>query len=87
MSVTKNVLIGVTVGAILGILYAPDKGTETRRKLSERGKNLRDAWNSLSDAVYDTVEMAREEINNISQTEEDRQDHKSIGNNEHAWAT
>jgi gas vesicle protein len=31
---------GALVGAIAGVLLAPDKGSETRRKITEQGKKL-----------------------------------------------
>jgi gas vesicle protein len=36
------VAAGIAVGALLGILFAPDKGSETRRKINEQGKKLAD---------------------------------------------
>ena len=36
------VAAGIAAGAVLGILFAPDKGTETRRKISEQGKKIAD---------------------------------------------
>ncbi len=44
MKNTSKMLIalgtGLTIGGVLGVLFAPDKGSETRRKLSEKGKKL-----------------------------------------------
>ena len=33
-------LLGIVVGAILGILFAPEKGSETRKILYEKGKEI-----------------------------------------------
>jgi gas vesicle protein len=54
--VVVALLVGLVAGAALGILYAPDKGTETRDNLSESLKNL-------GESIKDT---AANEINNLS---------------------
>ncbi len=47
MNDTKKILIavaaGLAVGAIAGILLAPDKGSNTRKKIIDEGQNLADA--------------------------------------------
>ena len=37
-----SVAAGAAVGAILGILFAPEKGSELRRKMTERRKKIAD---------------------------------------------
>jgi gas vesicle protein len=44
MNNTTKILValgaGLVVGGVLGIVFAPDKGSETRRKFTEKGKML-----------------------------------------------
>lgn len=56
---TSNVLLGIVagaaVGAALGVLYAPDKGANTRRKITSRSGEflggIKDKANHLVEAV------------------------------------
>ena len=48
-----GVLIGAAAGAILGVLFAPDKGSETRGKISKKGSDLK---NSVKDKINDLVD-------------------------------
>jgi gas vesicle protein len=36
------VAAGAVAGVVLGILFAPDKGSETRRKINDQGKKVAD---------------------------------------------
>lgn len=54
--VVVALLAGLAAGAALGILFAPEKGSETRDKLSQ----------SLKDFGDTIKEKAAEEINNLS---------------------
>ena len=48
-----GVLAGITAGALLGILYAPDKGFKTRRKIAKKGKRFSDGLTEKLDNIMD----------------------------------
>ena len=60
-------LLGGAVGAALGILFAPDKGSETRRKISAKGEDLTDAmkdqFNDLLEEIKVEMESVKEKAN------------------------
>lgn len=47
------VLAGVVAGAALGVLFAPDKGTEVRKKIVKKGDDLA---NELSNKIHTRFE-------------------------------
>jgi len=46
-------LVGAVVGGALGILLAPDKGTETRRKIVEKGNEIGDSISDFGGTIKD----------------------------------
>jgi len=46
-------LVGAVVGGALGILLAPDKGAETRRKIVEKGGDLGDSISEFGGTIKD----------------------------------
>ena len=61
MSRNSNILIallgGVVIGAALGILLAPDKGAETRKKMTDAARRVADkvkeGMKSASSSAYE----------------------------------
>ncbi len=52
-------LLGVALGAVLAILYAPERGDKTRKKLSKKGGKL---WDEASDQAEDLVKKGKKKI-------------------------
>lgn len=48
-------LAGVAAGAAIGLLMAPDKGTETRRRLAESSSDLWDSMKNQFSGMVDTM--------------------------------
>jgi len=61
--VVMGVLAGIAVGALLGVLFAPDKGSETRKKMAEKGGDLvdgvKDKLNNLIDELNQKIDAAK----------------------------
>jgi gas vesicle protein len=54
-------LLGVVVGAVVGLLFAPETGEGTRHKVSRRLRDLRDAAEEKADEVRGLLEAEPEE--------------------------
>jgi len=67
-----GVLLGAAAGAVLGVLFAPDKGSETRKKISKKGADLRDSFksrmNDLVDDLTNQYEEAKDETSKLVDT-------------------
>ncbi len=62
---TKNVLVaagaGAVVGAVLGVLFAPAKGSETRAAISSKAKDLKDKFTS-EDKISEMIASLKENV-------------------------
>ena len=53
--VVLGTLAGLAVGAILGILFAPEKGSTTRKQILDKGEDYADELKSQFDEFCDTL--------------------------------
>jgi gas vesicle protein len=67
MSTGKIVLgtvAGLAVGGILGILFAPEKGSVTRKQIMDKGGDyadeLKSKYNEFADSITEKLQSAKE---------------------------
>jgi gas vesicle protein len=64
-----GILAGVAVGALLGVLFAPDKGSETRRKISRKSKDFVDdvkhKYDDFVRGVNEKMDEVKQETENL----------------------
>jgi len=72
-------LLGAAVGGLLGILFAPDKGSETRKKISSKGNELTD---SVKEKFGEFVDKFKKDIETVKDGANDFADNgKSVVEN------
>jgi gas vesicle protein len=55
-------ILGAAIGGALGILFAPDKGSETRKKLLANGDDLSEAFKLKMKALQEEVKKEVEKV-------------------------
>ena len=58
-----GVLSGLAVGALLGVLFAPDKGSNTRKKIAQKGTDVAD---NLKGSFSDFIASIEDQYSNFA---------------------
>lgn len=60
--VILGVLAGVAVGAVLGVLFAPDKGWNTRKRILKKGEDLTEDLRDKFEEILDSLSVKADEV-------------------------
>jgi gas vesicle protein len=79
-NVLLGVIAGAAIGASMGILFAPEKGVETRKLISKKGKEyakeINEKYHGLVDSINEKIETGEQEATRIIK-------HKAEGEESH----
>jgi gas vesicle protein len=68
--VVLGLLAGVAAGALAGILFAPAKGSKTRKRILKKGENyvdaLKEKFDELLEVVTEKVEKVKGDVSNLT---------------------
>ena len=69
--VLLGVLAGLAAGALLGVLFAPEKGSATRKKISKTGEDyadsLKEKFNEFLENASEKFEEVKEEVTDAAE--------------------
>lgn len=62
IKVVGALLVGAALGAAIGILFAPAKGSDTRKSIMRKGEDLTDMLKEKLNEVIDSVTKESEKV-------------------------
>lgn len=67
--IVLGTLAGLTIGAIAGILFAPEKGSKTRKKIMDKGndymKDIKSTIDSVKNGAEELLEEGKEKFEEV----------------------
>jgi gas vesicle protein len=74
-----GVLAGVAAGALIGVLFAPEKGAVTRKRMAKKGDDyvddLKEKFNDFLEGVKKDVETVKDNSNEFMENGAAKVDH------------
>jgi gas vesicle protein len=58
----SKLLVAFALGMVAGVLLAPDKGGETRKKIAQKGKDLKNKFNDFVDGLHEKFDSVNEDV-------------------------
>jgi len=69
--VLLGVLAGLAAGALVGILFAPEKGSVTRKKMSKKtedfAEGVKEKFNEFLDDISEKFEEVKEQVSDFTE--------------------
>ena len=69
--VLLGTLAGLAIGGILGVLFAPEKGSVTRQQILDRGNDyaeeLKSKYSNIADTLKEKFQAVKQDAENIAQ--------------------
>ena len=66
-----GILSGMAAGAALGVLFAPDKGKVTRKKISRKTEDytesVKEKFNEFMDEINDKFDEVKHEVSGVAE--------------------
>jgi gas vesicle protein len=62
----NKIIVAFSSGLILGLLFAPAKGKNTRKKIANLGNSCKQGWNNVTDRIAGKIERVKDKVDDMA---------------------